>query len=140
MYKITQLMKEDHKNMDKVFSEFKKSKGNAKKLFLDFRKRLNEHISLEEGILDLFLEKKEKEGEHLASIIRAEHKEVRKLLDEMHEKISKKDSTDGLERKLSIVMLANEKSETGVIYPWVDQALNEKEKNKIIEKINARVS
>lgn len=84
--KATALLREDHKVVKGLFSDYEKAEARAKKheLFLEIRKELTIHATIEEEIFyPAMLEVDDEECQELLKEAHEEHKIVKTLLEEL---------------------------------------------------------
>lgn len=141
MNRILDLMGEDHNRLDEIFKEFQGIKNNdyskAKMLFSEFKTGLQRHIVWEEEILfPLFENRTGMHNSGPTAVMRMEHRQIKEFLEKIHDKIVKKDTkTNDLERGLIEVLIAHNRKEENILYPWIDNTLNEKERKEAFTKM-----
>jgi len=142
MNRVLDFMGKDHDRLDKIFKEFKKIKNKdfdkVKSLFSQFKTGLQRHIVWEEEILFILFE--ERTGlvdGGPTEVMRMEHRQIKKFLHEIHEKIERQDTqTDNLEYGLVEVLTNHNYKEENILYPWIDKELNEEEINDAFKKMS----
>ena len=92
MQTIREFMQSDHKRLDDLFEMFQERKdtdqGEARRNFCPFRRGLFTHITWEEEILfPIFEERTGMKDNGPTFVMRAEHREIRDLLNRIREKI-----------------------------------------------------
>jgi len=134
-------MQGDHNRLDALFGRFQELKSKnpeeAKQNFCPFRRGLFTHIKWEEEILfPIFEEKTGMKENGPTSVMRAEHIEIKDLLDKIREKIKTEDfNIAELENSLSEVLKDHNNKEENILYPWIDQSIEYKEKEDILRRI-----
>lgn len=138
---ITDFMAHDHSRLDGLFREFQAAKqsdlSHAKQCFREFTGGLHRHIVWEEEVLFPLFESQTGMQDHgPAAVMRAEHRQIHRVLDQIHERIAKGDTTsDALEEQLITVLAAHNKKEEAVLYPWFDRSLTEQDAEAIRAKM-----
>jgi regulator of cell morphogenesis and NO signaling len=131
---ITSYYEHDHDRLDGLFNDYQSSKAadltKARERFQQFKAGLEQHIAWEEEIL--FPQFDQKTGMHGAGpteIMRIEHHEIKRLLGAIADKIEHANADTDLEdgALLSILGAHNQKEEN-ILYPAIDQMLNEQER------------
>lgn len=139
MSSIAGFMQDDHDRLDKIFREFSRMKNKelkkAKPLFHDFKIGLQRHIVWEEEILFPLFEGRT--GMHDAGptfVMRMEHRQIKGFLEGIHDKIAESEvaGLDELENGLLEVLTAHNEKEENILYPWIDNSLNEEEKGNAL--------
>ena len=140
---ITPYFEKDHDRLDGLFKEFQRLKytdfPRAKEYFIAFKFGLQRHIIWEEEILfPLFERKKGMVNAGPTFVMRQEHKQISKILEEIHGKV--KESDPRTERKeellISTLGLHNVKEEN-VLYPAIDECTTDTEKEEVFAKMNS---
>ncbi|MCR4283713.1 MAG: hemerythrin domain-containing protein [Parcubacteria group bacterium] len=141
MQTITQFMQSDHKRLDGLFEKFRELKNEspqeAKQNFCPFRRELFVHIGWEEEILfPIFEEKTGMKDNGPTSVMRAEHIEIKDLLDRIREEIKAGNFNTGeMESILDSILRSHNDKEENLLYPWIDQSIKEEERKAIFNKI-----
>jgi regulator of cell morphogenesis and NO signaling len=141
MNRILDFMGEDHDRLDGIFKEFQGKKSSdyskAKVLFSEFKTGLQRHIVWEEEILfPLFENRTGMHNSGPTAVMRMEQRQIKEFLEKIHDKILKKDTkTNDLERGLIEVLTAHNGKEENILYPWIDNTLNEKERKEAFTKM-----
>ena len=141
MQTIKEFMQDDHHRLDGLFCKFQELKTKkpeeAKQNFCPFRRGLFSHIEWEEKILfPIFEEKTGMKDNGPTSVMRAEHLEIKDLLDRIREKIKAGDfNVDEVEARLGEVLKEHNNKEEHILYPWIDQSIEHKEKEDILKRI-----
>lgn len=135
-------MQSDHARLDELFGKFQalrdKNPVEAKQNFCPFRRGLFAHITWEEDILfPVFEEKTGMKDSGPTAVMRMEHTEIKSLLDQIRGKIKAGDFDTGeMENALDTILRSHNNKEESVLYPWIDQAVEDaKDKKKIFDKI-----
>lgn len=142
MNKVLDFMGKDHDRLDGIFQQFRNLKLNslskAKPLFHEFKIGLQRHIVWEEEILfPLFEERTGMRDTGPTAVMRMEHRKIKEFLEKIHNNLSPKDITklNELENGLVEVLTAHNEKEENILYPWIDNTLNEEEIKEVFEKI-----
>ncbi len=143
MNKITVFMSEDHKGIDGIFRRFQNGKNSdrnrIKRLFSDFKINLQRHIVWEEEILfPLFESRTGMANSGPTVVMRTEHKQIKKLLEKIHDNINRDKQTYELEKDLMETLTLHSHKEENILYPWIDGSVSEKEKKEAITKMKGR--
>lgn len=138
---IASFFAKDHDRLDKLFSEWQAQKGSdfpaAKKAFREFLMGLRRHIDWEEKILfPVFDRNTGFSGQGPTAVMREEHREIKRVLENMHEFVRGGDiHTDRLEAALSVVLKEHNMKEENVLYPALDSVTDDEEREKIFTEI-----
>jgi len=139
---ITEFMGQDHDRLDEIFKHFQGTKttdaDDAKKLFKEFFTGLQRHIVWEEDILFPLFERRSgmTPGQGPTAVMRTEHRHIKEYLDQIHEKVAAGDpSSDDTEHELLEVLTAHNVKEEKVLYPWIDNATNEEEREGLLTQM-----
>ena len=133
---------EDHQRLDDLFHEFTKLKASdrpeAEKSFGEFKAGLERHIVWEEEILFPAFDIK---FGHLqggpTTVMRSEHREIRKYLDAMARKLSEQNfDTDDDEARLIPVLCVHNQKEEAILYPAMDGLFSEQERAMMFSEMN----
>jgi len=141
MQTIKEFMQDDHKRLEELFAKFQELKGEdqkeAKQNFCPFRRGLFTHIKWEEEILfPVFEEKTGMKDNGPTAVMRAEHIEIKGLLDQIREKIKSENfNTTEMEDSLMYILKSHNDKEENLLYPWIDQSVDKREKEIIFSKI-----
>lgn len=141
MQMIKEFMQNDHKRLADLFEKFQELKGDnpteAKQNFCPFRRGLFSHIKWEEEILfPIFEEKTGMKDNGPTSVMRVEHIEIKSLLDQIREKIKTGNFNTGeLDVLLVDILRSHNDKEENLLYPWIDQSVEDKERKEIFGKI-----
>lgn len=134
-------MKAHHKRLCDRLKEFQHLKKNhevqARTLFHELKAEIDKHFAWEEEILFPMIERRT--GLHMpgpATITRAEHQQIRKLLKEIDDRVVNKEKrAEELEDRLVERLLSHEKEEERILHPWIEASLGEEEKDEALGKI-----
>lgn len=127
---INDFMSNDHDRLDKIFLNFARNRKNksvkSKGLFIQFKKGLENHIGWEEEILfPLFENQTKMSGAGPTKVMRIEHKEIKKYLNEILKKITKNNyETNKAEKKLIEILSDHNNKEEMILYPWIDNSIS----------------
>lgn len=138
---ISDYFKEDHDRLDDLFRKFQemreKMPEKAGEFFKPFKMGLEQHILWEEQILfPLFEQRTGMIGQGPTVVMRLEHQEIKKLLSEIDSGIrSQKAETTGQAQTLSDILGEHNAKEEQILYPMIDEAVSEKERQEILEKV-----
>lgn len=140
---VLDFMGQDHDRLDKIFADFKRRHTDlfiAKLLFHDFKTGLQRHIVWEEEILfPLFEDKMNMHDTGPTVVMRMEHLQIKEFLEKIHGKIAKGEvnGIKELENELLEVLKVHNDKEESILYPWIDEALNEQEREEVFKKMNS---
>lgn len=132
---------EDHDRLDRLLETYRQLKrvdfARAKEAFKQFRFGLQRHILWEENILfPLFEEKTGMRDRGPTFVMRAEHREIGKWLEALHDKVRAHDvDSDREEEVLFETLFAHNHKEENVLYPAMDRLLSEEEQADVARKI-----
>lgn len=108
--------------------------------FQEFKAGLEEHIVWEEEILFSSFETKFRLPGGPTEVMRLEHREIRKYLDAVADKLARDgfDTADEESGLLAVLCPHNQKEE-GILYPMIDQVTGAEERAGISARMSARV-
>ncbi len=138
---ITSFFAEDHDRLDKLFAQWQAQKHVdfpvAKNAFREFLMGLRRHIDWEEKILfPVFDQKTGLSGNGPTAVMREEHREIKRVLENMHEFVRGGDiHTDRLEGALLAVLKEHNMKEENILYPALDSMTDDEERRKIFTEI-----
>lgn len=124
----------DHDRLDQLLETYRRLKradfAQAKQAFREFKFGLQRHIIWEEMILfPLFEEKTGMRDRGPTAVMRAEHREIGRCLEALHDKVRRQDAdSDQEEQALLRALFAHNQKEENVLYPAIDRLLSEEEK------------
>lgn len=136
-------MGKDHDRLDNIFHEFESKKNNdknkAKELFHEFKVGLQRHIVWEEEILFPIFENKAgmtSEDTGPTAVMRMEHRKIKDYLEKIHHNLIQRNIKDNLpEKELIDVLTEHNNKEESILYPWIDDSVNEAELRDIFAKM-----
>lgn len=130
MKTISEFLGADHKRCDDLFSSAERSveKGNwplAKAAFQDFSEAHVNHLAMEETVLFPAFEKATGAVEGPTSVMRTEHKQMLRLMEQMDNAIEEQDASNflGNAETLNIMLQQHNMKEESMLYPMTDRAL-----------------
>lgn len=138
---ITQYYEKDHDRLDQLFKEFQRLKSvnfsKAKENFREFTLGLKRHIVWEEAILfPLFEDKTGMKGVGPTAVMRLEHRQIKELLEAIHDKIRQQDAGSGAEEtKLLDVLRAHNQKEEQILYPAIDRLLGDEDRQGVFDRM-----
>lgn len=138
---ILDYFKEDHDRLDDLFEKFReireRTPGNGADFFELFKAGLEQHIQWEEQILfPVFEQKTGMVGQGPTVVMRLEHQEIKKLLSEIDSGIrSQKEETKRYAQALFDILKEHNTKEEEILYPMIDEATSEMERQEILEKV-----
>lgn len=138
---ITQYYEEDHNRLDRLFSQFQDLKKcdltQARKYFEEFKEGLERHIRWEEDILfPVFEAKTGHRDTGPTAVMRAEHNDIRAILDEIHRKLKDNSlQTDAEEARLFGHLGIHNMKEEQILYPSIDRIVSEGERLELFTKM-----
>jgi hemerythrin-like domain-containing protein len=143
MTTISDFLAPDHKHCDKLFAaaESAVSLGkweNAVTSFNDFRDALLHHFAMEEEVMFPAFETSTGMTQGPTTVMRAEHRQMTELLNQMPSAISRKDMDSylGNADTLLILMQQHNVKEEQMLYPMADQSMAN-ESSALIERMRA---
>jgi iron-sulfur cluster repair protein YtfE (RIC family) len=124
----------DHDRLDHLLETFRQLKrvdfARAKQSFKEFKFGLQRHIIWEETVLFPLFE--QKAGMHDCGptvVMRAEHREIGRRLEALHDKVRRQDvDSDDEEESLIEALSAHNQKEENVLYPAIDRLASKEEK------------
>lgn len=133
MKTICEYLGADHKRCDALFAsaEHGVDQGNwaqAKTAFQDFSEAQVRHLAMEETVLFPAFEKATGNTNGPTGVMRAEHKQMLGLLEQMNNAIEELDAAKffGYAETLNIMMQQHNMKEESMLYPMTDRALFDK--------------
>lgn len=136
---ITTYFEADHDRLDGLFKKFQELKrkdfATAKPFFRDFKIGLQRHIVWEEDILFPLFERKTGIGlGGPTDVMRMEHRQIKKHLEDIHDKVREKNpGSDSDEQLLLEVLAQHNLKEEKILYPAIDQNLTDAERADVFE-------
>ena len=139
---ISTMFDEDHDRLDALFKSFQTLKRQdftqAKQAFLDFEIGLRRHVAWEEDVLFPLWERKT--GMTTGGptfVMRQEHREIGEYLEMIHRKVQAQDrASDAEERALADLLERHNMTEEQVLYPAMDRATSEAERETAFKNMN----
>ncbi len=134
---------EDHDRLDQLLETYRQLKrtdfARAKEAFREFKFGLQRHILWEEHILfPLFEAKTGLHDRGPTVVMRAEHREIGKWLEALHDKVRARDvDSDREEQVLVETLFAHNYKEENVLYPALDRLLTAEEKATAFQQMAA---
>lgn len=137
---INERYTEDHDRLDELFHQFQalKSSNRAKAVnsFQEFKSGLERHIVWEEEIVFPAFEKRFGHLGGPTQVMRWEHREIRKYLNALAEKLARSDDdTEEAEMGLQGVLCPHNQKEENVLYPMIDQVTEPEERKEIFARM-----
>ena len=138
---IAGYFQQDHDKLDGFFTEYRKKKNidfaRAKESFKAFMFGLKRHIAWEENILFPVFEKKTGNVDSgLTGVMRSEHKDIKEILNRIHEKVRDKNTkTEAEETALLEVLGSHNQKEEHILYPMIDQLTSDTERENIFAQM-----
>jgi iron-sulfur cluster repair protein YtfE (RIC family) len=117
----------DHDRLDQLLETYRRLKrvdfAKAREAFREFKTGLQRHILWEEGILFPLFEEKTGMHDHGPTVVmRAEHQEIGRRLEALHDKVRRQDmESDAEEQGLLQALFAHNQKEENVLYPAIDR-------------------
>lgn len=135
--KISLTFEQDHDRLDKLFESFQQQKrqdfARAKRAFGEFKTGLLRHIRWEEDLL--FPKWEENSGMAEGGptqIMRSEHRSIRDCMEVIQGEIDREGlDSGGDEQRLLELLKAHNMKEERILYPSMDQVIDEKERAAI---------
>lgn len=130
MKTISEFLGADHKRCDELFAITERSveQGDwalAKTAFQDFSEAQVHHLAMEETVLFPAFEKATGSTNGPTSVMRAEHKQMLGLMEQMDDAIEKLNASNffGNAETLNIMLQQHNMKEESMLYPMTDRAL-----------------
>lgn len=124
----------DHDRLDQLLETYRQLKRvdfpRAKQAFKEFKTGLQRHIIWEETILfPLFEQKSGMVDRGPTAVMRAEHREIGRCLEALHDRVRRQDAdSDREEQELIQILFAHNQKEEQVLYPAIDRLSSAEEK------------
>jgi hemerythrin superfamily protein len=135
---ITQIMVGDHALIEVLLIYFKDSMGKNVELteeaFDKFRWELEKHIFVEEKVIFRFCKLVNSEMCQIVQSLAKQHDVFFEILNEMKNDLVIRNNIDIL--KLQKLFVEHRKIEEAILYPKLDEQLNERQKEMMIAQIN----
>jgi regulator of cell morphogenesis and NO signaling len=135
------LLSQDHDRLDQLLETYRQLKrvdfARAKQAFREFKFGLQRHIISEETILFPLFEDKSGLRDHGPTVVmRAEHREIGRRLEALHDKVRRQDvDSEREEEELLQALDAHNQKEENVLYPAIDRLVSAEEKADAFRKI-----
>jgi iron-sulfur cluster repair protein YtfE (RIC family) len=132
---------EDHDRLDRLLETYRRLKrvdfAKAREAFREFKTGLQRHILWEEGILfPLFEEKTGMHDHGPTMVMRAEHREIGRRLEALHDKVRRQDvNSEVEEQSLLQALSAHNQKEENVLYPALDRLSSREERAAAFKKM-----
>ncbi len=134
---------EDHRRLDSIFGKMEDAKNalEAKKYYIEFNYGLRRHIVWEEKIFfPIFEKKKGLTRGGPTEAMRADHKEIKKLLEGIHDCVAGESAKEfkkikKFEEDFRDLISTHNFKEEQMLYGWIDDVLDDKEKKKIFKEV-----
>ncbi len=144
MTTILKFMSVDHDRLDNKIKKYSTEKlvdiERAESIFLSFKSELERHIIWEEDILFPVFERKTgiKDGGP-TSVMRIEHIEIKKYLQEIKRKLHVKKIQDPCKEEVALfkVLESHNQKEENILYPGIDNLTSEQEKEQMIKQMSS---
>ncbi len=133
---ITSYYETDHDRLDDLLKQFRQLKrtdyAKAKPFFREFKFGLQRHIIWEEEVLFPLFEEKTGNMNGPTNVMRAEHRQIGKVLEMIHDKVRQQnpDSDQEEEMLMNLLMMHNQKEEN-ILYPSIDRAITGQERAEV---------
>jgi iron-sulfur cluster repair protein YtfE (RIC family) len=143
MTTILKFMSIDHDRLDNKIRMYSTEKlvdiKRAETIFLSFKSELERHIIWEEDILFPVFERKTGiKDAGPTSVMRIEHIEIKKYLQEIKRKLHVKKIQDPCKEEVALFKLleSHNQKEENILYPGIDNLTSEQEKEQMIKQIS----
>lgn len=140
--KATSILKEDHRNVKKLFAEFDKldesDTAEMARIFETVKKEITTHAQIEEEIFYPAVQQAEDdEAEELVREAREEHRLVKMLIEELSGMTADDDQFCAKMKVLKDNVLHHAQEEESEIFP-VFEDLDKEEQDRVTDELNAR--
>ncbi len=131
----------DHDRLDQLLETYRQLKrvdiARAKQAFREFKFGLQRHIISEETILfPLFEDKSGLRDRGPTVVMRAEHREIGRRLEALHDKVRRQDvDSEREEEELLQALSMHNQKEENVLYPAIDRLASAEEKAAAFRKM-----
>ena len=138
---ITEFYEQDHDRLDELFKIFQQLKrsdlAKAKEAFKEFKFGLQRHIVWEEDQLFPLWEEKTGMSEGGPTfVMRAEHRQIGKQLEAVHDKVAEQNpDSDQEEQALLDLLGSHNMKEERVLYPAIDQLTSAEERETVFRNM-----
>ena len=144
MTTILKFMSIDHDRLDNKIKKYSTEKlvdiKRAETIFLSFKSEVERHIIWEEDILFPVFERKTGiKDAGPTSVMRIEHIEIKKYLQEIKRKLHAKKIQDPCKEEVALfkVLKSHNQKEENILYPGIDNLTSEQEKEQMIKQMSA---
>jgi len=144
MTTILKFMSVDHDRLDNKIKKYSTEKlvdiERAESIFLSFKSELERHIIWEEDILFPVFERKTGiEDGGPTSVMRIEHIEIKKYLQEIKRKLHVKKIQDSCKEEVALfkALESHNQKEENILYPGIDNLTSEQEREQMIKQMSA---
>jgi regulator of cell morphogenesis and NO signaling len=139
---VTSELEHDHDRLDQLLDTYRRLKRSdfaaAKQAFKGFKMRLQRHVHWEEDVLfPLFEAKTGMHDRGPTLVMRAEHREIGRRLNALHDKVRAGDvDSEREEDALFETLFAHNQKEENVLYPALDRFLSAEEKAAAFKRMD----
>jgi len=132
---LSDYMIKDHKEFEKVFNDFGDNIGSSHLMeyFLKFKWNLTAHLAVEEKIIFINYNPETEEDAGMMEKILEEHRELISLMDDIEDRLN--DGKDVDISHLKRMLIEHRNFEDEVLYPMLDNKIDENTKKQIITKL-----
>ncbi len=139
---VAQYYQDDHDRLDELFIRYQQQKSSdphaAAAILSEFREGLLRHIAWEEEILFPLFEQKTGMVNHgPTAVMRAEHDQIKQHLAIITGDARRKDAVTEDERNFLILLALHNQKEEKILYPAIDRAINDRERNGVFLAMDA---
>jgi iron-sulfur cluster repair protein YtfE (RIC family) len=132
----------DHDRLDELLRTYSRQKridfAGAKQAFKEFKFGLQRHIIWEETVLfPLFEGKTGMRDQGPTAVMRAEHREIGRRLEALHDKVRRQDvNSEAEEQSLIQALFTHNQKEENVLYPAIDRLSSTEERAAAFKKMD----
>ncbi len=132
----------DHDRLDQLLSTYRQMKRvdftAAKQAFKEFKFGLQRHILWEETVLfPLFEAKTGMRGQGPTAVMRAEHREIGRRLEALHDKVQRQDvDSEREEQSLIEALFLHNQKEENILYPAIDRLSSDEDRSAAFKKMD----
>lgn len=138
MADVTEMLEQDHRKVEKLFEQIKKSKGSARaKLVERLVGELRLHMKVEESIVYPAIAKQVQGGDEMVQEAKSEHKGARKALDDVERLSPDKPGFDGALTMLEAGISHHVEEEEDEVFPRSRKTLSAEELDELGKKVAA---
>lgn len=139
---ITRTMIEDHNEIERLLNIFKENQDKEfeviYELYGNFADKLDRHFSLEEQAIFVFAGISDEQDKKIIADLITEHENIKKYVARVKNLITMNQKVDISD--ICDILMSHRKKEDQVLYPRLDESLNESEKKYITERITMSLS